>query len=209
MRVLDHVALSTAGAALLVPVLGPVVLVPWAVSILVDVDHYLYYCVSARDLSPVRAVRFFGQATPPQHIGTRLLHSPAVLVGLAALGFLWRGAWLILLGLAFHVALDLYHAARLTIARQAVLRRDQATCVQCGAVGPGIVAHLWRQPRMLPSYQLQHFASVCGACHEQAHAVRGWQPPSEAAKSAELHPTTQTCSHTSRKESSQWRDQVS
>jgi len=207
MRVLDHVALSTAGAALLYPALGFKVLVPWAASILVDVDHYLFYCVSTHDLSPVRAIRFFGQAQPPQHIGTRLLHSPAALLALLALGFFWPPAWLLALGIAFHVILDLYHAARLSITRGAVLRRDQATCVQCGAVGPGIVAHLWRQPPLLPSYRPEHFASVCTACHERAHAASGWQPPGARLEFTRSHAATTVFSHN--EETSPWRDKAS
>jgi hypothetical protein len=210
MRVHDHVVLSTAGAALLYPALGPEVLVPWAASLLVDVDHYLYYCVTARDLSLMRAVRFFGQAMPPQHIGTRLLHFPAALMALLALGFIWHAAWLILLGVAFHVTLDLYHAARLTLSRRATLRRDHRMCVKCGAAGPGIVAHLFRQPPLLPSYRLEHFASVCSACHERAHAMQGWRPPAEAPSSM-ISPLALVTAieHEQIKEHDQWHDQVS
>lgn len=59
MRVRDHVAVSTAGAALLSPWLGRGVLSPWASSILIDADHYLWFCLRQRRLNPVAAVRFF------------------------------------------------------------------------------------------------------------------------------------------------------
>jgi len=178
MRVRDHLALSTAGAALLYPALGNAALVPWAASLLIDADHYLWFCIHERTLNPARAVRFFNQAQPPQHMGTRLLHSPIALALLVALALAWHPASLVLLGVAFHVALDLYHAARLAPARRATLRRDGSACRQCGARAPDVVAHVWRQPRLLPSYRIEHFASVCGACHELAHARRGWRPPS-------------------------------
>ena len=178
MRVRDHMALSTVGAVLLYPRLRGAVLGPWAASILIDVDHYLWFCLRQRRLSPVAALRFFTQAQPPQHRQTRLLHSPVVLLGLLLLGRLPSAptgrrttAWA-LLGMAFHVGLDAYDTARRGQARRAALARDGGICQRCGAQGPGVVAHLWRQPCLLPSYRREHFTSLCGACHEAAHATR-------------------------------------
>ena len=169
MRVRDHVAISTMGAAVLYPRLGGAVLGSWAASILIDVDHYVWFCLHQRRLNPRAAVRFFNQAQPPQHPQTRLLHSPVVLL-LLLLGARRRGAAAALLGMAFHVAMDIYDAARRDRARAAARARDGFTCQHCGAQGPAVVAHLWRQPWLLPSYRPEYFTSLCGACHEAAHA---------------------------------------
>jgi hypothetical protein len=171
----DHLALSSAGAALLFPRLRGRVLWPWAASILIDVDHYLWFCWQQRRLNPLAALRFFNQAQPPQHRQTRLLHSPAVLLALLLLGRMpcaptrqHRVPWA-LLGMAFHVALDVYDTARRAPARAAALARDGWTCQHCGAQGPEVVAHLWHQPGLLPSYRPEHLTSLCGTCHEAAH----------------------------------------
>jgi hypothetical protein len=169
VRVSDHALISTGAAAALYPRLRGKVLVPWAASVLIDVDHYLWFCVSQRSLSPRQAVRFFNQAQPPQHSGTRLLHHPVTLLLVLLVSYRWRWAALLLLGMAFHVGLDVYHGARMDEVRRAALRRDAATCQQCGARGPDVVAHVWRQPRLLAAYRVEHLISLCAACHELAH----------------------------------------
>jgi hypothetical protein len=156
---------------LLYPRLRGSVLGPWAASILIDVDHYLWFCLQQRRLNPVAAVRFFNQAQPPQHRQTRLLHSPALLLVLLLLTRQRMTAWA-LLGMAFHVGLDAYDTARRRRTRADALARDGFTCQHCGAQGPGVVTHLWHQPCLLPSYRREHFTSLCGACHETAHASR-------------------------------------
>jgi uncharacterized protein (TIRG00374 family) len=170
VRVRDHVALTTVGAMLLYPRLKGAALAPWAVGIFLDVDHYLWFCAHERTLSLKKAVRFFNQAQPPQHAGTRALHHPLILPLLVALSVPWRGARLLLMGFVFHVGLDIYHQIRLIGARRKALRRDDFTCQQCGAQGADAIAHLWRQPLLLPSYRTQHFISLCGRCHEAAHS---------------------------------------
>lgn len=170
MRVRDHVALSTTGAAFLLPTLGPAVAVPWAASILIDADHVLWFCAHERSLNLAAALRYFDGARPASHSATRLLHAPWVLALVAALGMRWRGARLVGLGMLFHVALDGYHQARTDVARRTALRRDGYTCQWCGAKGADVVAHLWRQPRLLPSYHAERFVSLCPICHEDAHA---------------------------------------
>jgi hypothetical protein len=184
VRVRDHVLLATGGAALLYPWLRRAVLVPWAASILIDVDHYLWFCAHERSVSPHQAVRYFHQAQPPQHAGTRLLHHPVTLLALLALGARLRWARWLLTGMAFHVGLDVYHTAQLNDARRVVLCRDRSMCRQCGARGPDVVAHVWRQPRLLPSYRPEHLISLCGTCHAVAHAQAGTQMRTPAKPSA-------------------------
>lgn len=182
MRVSDHALISTGAAAALYPCLRGRVLVPWAASLLIDVDHYLWFCLHQRSVSPRKAVRFFNQAQPPQHGGTRLLHHPVTLLLLLIVSLRWRWAALLLLGMAFHVGLDVYHGTRMDEVRRAALRRDAATCRRCGARGPdaAVVAHLWRQPRLLAAYRVEHLISLCAECHELAHA-RGNQWIRESA----------------------------
>jgi len=142
----------------------------WAASILIDVDHYLWFAVRNRRLNPVVAVRSFNNAQAPEHSESRLMHHPAVLVTLWLLSSRWRAIRLPVLGMTFHVGLDTYHRSRTTRARAAALDRDRLTCQVCGATDPDLVAHLWRQPPLLPSYSVEHLVTLCGDCHEIAHA---------------------------------------
>lgn len=171
MRTRDHLLLSTLAAAALYPVLGRKALVPWAASILIDVDHYAWFCLDQRTVNLVEAVRFFNQAQPPQHAATRRLHGPDVLAALTIASVWWRPLRLVVGGMAFHEALDLYHRSRQEDARTRTLLRDHYTCRVCGARDDTVVAHVWRQPRALPSYRLDTLISLCGPCHEKAHEV--------------------------------------
>lgn len=169
MRVRDHVFLSTAGAALLYPLVGRRVLGAWAASILIDADHYWWYSVRHSDANPVTAFRFFNQPRAPQHSATRMLHSPLALSLAMLLGAYRRMALPVAIGMAVHVAMDVYHEARLDQARAAALQRDEFTCQRCGAQEPGVVAHLRQQPWLLPSYRIEHLVALCGSCHDAAH----------------------------------------
>jgi hypothetical protein len=170
MRVRDHVALSSGAAALLYPCLGGSIVIPWAASIFIDVDHYVWFLIHQRRLNPVAAVRVFNDAKAPKHPATRPLHHPAAVLSLLLLGRRRRAVRLALMGMAFHIALDSYHRARMADAQAAVLNRDHLTCQVCGAQAVDVVAHVWRQPALFPSYRLDHLATVCPGCHEAAHA---------------------------------------
>jgi hypothetical protein len=172
MRVRDHVVLSSGAAALLYPSIGGQVVLPWAASIFIDVDHYLWFLVRHRRLNPVTAVRLFNDANAPKHPATRPFHHPVALSLLLLLGRRQRTAMLILTGMAFHAALDTYHRAQLTNSQAAALNRDHYTCRVCLAKTAEVTAHVWRQPRILPSYQIGHFITLCARCHEAAHAQR-------------------------------------
>lgn len=170
MRVRDHVAISTAASVALFPWLRRAIFVCWVSSIMIDVDHYLFFSVHERTIDPRKAVRYFNQAQPAQHAGTRVLHHPLVLLLLFALLGRWRWARLMLLGMAFHVGIDVFHGTRLRAVRSVALRRDGQTCQRCGAQGTDIVAHMFRQPRLLPAYRPEDLICLCSACHERAHA---------------------------------------
>jgi hypothetical protein len=169
MRVRDHIAISTAGAALLRPLLGRRVRAFWAGSVLIDVDHYAWYVVRQRDTSPVEAIRFFGQAHAPEQRATRSLHSVPALVAALILGLVRRPLLPVTLGMGFHVALDRGHATRLGDARTAALERDGFACCKCGARGSGVETHLHGQPWLLPSYRPRNLTSLCRSCHEGVH----------------------------------------
>jgi len=79
MRIQDHVKLSAAAAVIALPWLRKDVWIPFAASIVIDVDHYLWHAITQRTLSLSAAVRFFGQADPPQTTSMKLLHHPVVL----------------------------------------------------------------------------------------------------------------------------------
>jgi hypothetical protein len=174
VRVRDHVLISTAGAALTAPFLGRGALGLWAGGVLIDTDHYVWFCLRHRCLDPKAAVRFFNQADPPQHPATRALHAPLTLLFVALLGLRQRRLLPVALGMGLHVALDARHVAHMDRARSAALARDGYSCQACWTAGPHIKAHLRRQPSLLPSYRAQDLVSLCGPCHEAAHArLRG------------------------------------
>jgi hypothetical protein len=140
----------------------------WAGSVLVDADHYLWFCVRQRRWSPLAAIRFFNEARASQHSATRVLHSPAALLGVFVLGVRRRELLPVALGMGLHVALDMHHEARMDEARAATLERDDFSCQACGTRAD-VGTHLRRQPWLLPSYATQNLISLCGPCHETAH----------------------------------------
>jgi hypothetical protein len=171
VRVRDHVLISTAGALLAAPFVGRRALGLWAGGVLIDADHYAWFCLRERRLSPQAAVRFFSAAEPPRHQATRALHAPPVLLLAFLLGLRRRQLLPLALGMGLHVALDIQHVARLDRARATALARDANSCQVCGAAAT--TAHVWRQPRLLPSYRVPNLTSLCGMCHEAAHARSG------------------------------------
>jgi hypothetical protein len=138
--------------------------------VLIDADHYLWFCLRRHRLSPVAAISFFNEAHPPQHSATRALHSPIVLLGVLALAVRRRGLLPVAAGMAMHVAMDAQHEARMHRARAAALERDDFSCLACGTRAPHIDTHLLHQPWLLPSYSTQNLVSLCVSCHELAHA---------------------------------------
>jgi hypothetical protein len=168
MRVRDHIALSTTGAALLHGCLDCGALGFWAGGVLVDVDHYLWFGLRERRWNPRAAMRFFNGAHPPQHAATRALHNPMAPFALVALGGRRPALFGIALGMVVHLALDACHEARMDSARAVALRRDAFACQACGGLAAD--AHLRHQPWLLPSYKPQNLVSLCGPCHEAAHS---------------------------------------
>ncbi len=173
MRVRDHIALSTAGALLLRPWLGRGVLGLWAGGVLIDADHYAWFCLRRRRLNPVAAVRLFNEAQGPSGRATRALHSPAALLAFLIVGLRRPRLLPAALGMSLHAVLDAWHEAGMGRARAAALERDRFACRACGTRAPDLGTHLRRQPWLLPSYEAHNLVSLCGPCHEAAHAREG------------------------------------
>jgi hypothetical protein len=168
MRVRDHIALSTTGAALLHRRFDRGALGFWVGSVLVDADHYVWFGLRERRWSPLAAMRFFNEAHPPQDAATRALHNPIAPIALGLLGVRRPALLPIALGMVLHLALDACHDARMDAARTEALRRDAFACQACGRRAAG--AHLRQQPWLLPSYKPQNLVALCEPCHEAAHA---------------------------------------
>jgi hypothetical protein len=188
VRVRDHLALSTAGAALLYPWFGRRVLSGWAASILIDVDHYLWFVANERRLDPGAALRFFNEAQPPPATNVRFLHTPVAMAVVAALSTRWRGLRPVAVGMAAHAALDAYHDARMDRVRAAALCRDNFTCQECGAQDDSVTAHTARQPSLLPSYKESNFVALCGPCHAAAHATPNRRTRRQGRRMVLVHP---------------------
>jgi hypothetical protein len=170
MRVRDHVAISTLGTALVSPWAGRRALGLWVGGVLIDADHYIWYCLRQRGLSLRRAARYFNGPQPQRHPTTRALHSPVVLAAGLALALRRRKLRPIVVGMSMHVLLDVGYDARMDAARAAALARDNHVCRACGVRGADIETHLWRQPRLMPSYAPDNLVSLCASCHEAEHA---------------------------------------
>jgi hypothetical protein len=171
MRVRDHIAISTAAAAMSGRWLGRNALALWAGAVLIDADHYLAFCLQERRVNPAAAVRFYGRAVVPEHRATRALHAPACVLGVLCLGARLRPLVAVGVGMGLHVMLDAGHEARMNRARADALDRDQNTCQACGTDTAQVVTHLARQPWLLPSYRPQNVVSLCDPCHARAHAA--------------------------------------
>lgn len=169
--------LSTAGAALLAPRRGLDAAGLWAGGVLLDIDHYLWFCVRHRQLSPRAAARFFNGAHPPQTSATRALHHPITVAATLALAARRRDMRPLALGMSLHVGLDAHHQVRMNRARATALARDRFSCQACGRQTPHVDTHLFRQPWLLPNYTARNVVSLCGPCHEAAHGRRDEKSP--------------------------------
>jgi hypothetical protein len=169
IRVRDHIALSTVGAVALRPWLGRGAVGVVAGGVLVDVDHYLWFCVHERRLDPRAAVRRFNEADAPRGPATRSLHGPGAALVLLVMSNRRRGLRPVIAGVGLHLALDRFHEARMARVRVGALKRDGYSCQGCGTRGPHVETHIHKQPSLLPSYRTRNLSSLCGPCHQAAH----------------------------------------
>jgi hypothetical protein len=182
MRFVHHVVASTLASGLLIPILGPMATVPWAASLVADVDHYLWYVWHYREGHPGRALDYFTHEGERPSGWAFPFHHPLPLVLLLAGGVVVPLSGLLGLGLAFHLALDglwdLLRPWRLTRGRErraalrlAALRRDDYRCQVCGAHGVTlIVHHILPRERGGPD-RLANMITLCETCHTEAHRI--------------------------------------
>ncbi len=174
MHIREHVQLSAAAALIAAPWLKQEVAIPFAASILIDVDHYAWHVVTHRTLSLRAATRYFGQADPPQLRQMRLLHSPVVLGLWLVLAVRTRSRflWLVLAGLLFHVSLDAIHVTQMGHLKKTLSEQAQFRCKACEKEYAALQLHtVYIAPNILDRYNPRHFVVLCSACHESAHGT--------------------------------------
>jgi membrane-bound metal-dependent hydrolase YbcI (DUF457 family) len=116
----QHAAYGAAAALALAPLLREQSVALWAGSVLLDVDHYLWYVAHEGDLSLPRAYRYFLdrrngviRAPPGWGKGSRPLHGPVPVGLLGLLAWRWPRLRAVFLGVALHSLLDAYAEHRL------------------------------------------------------------------------------------------------
>ena len=172
MRVQEHLKLSTLAAVVTLPWLKQDALIPLVASIGIDIDHYLWHAVTHRTLSLRAAVRYFGQADPPQLPQQRALHHPLLLAALLVLAVRLRSRLLLLIlsGLLFHVSLDAIHVTQMSHLKRSLSEQAGWRCPACGRHEEALQLHTTHFARnLLDRYNPRHFVVLCPACHEQAH----------------------------------------
>lgn len=173
MYVREHVQLSAVAALLAAPWLKQEVAIPFAASILIDVDHYAWHAVTHRTLSLRTAMQYFGQADPAQLRRMRVLHSPVVLGLLLVLAVRTRTRflWLLLGGLLFHVSLDAIHVTQMGYLKKTLSEQAAHRCKACGQDYAALQLHtVYVARNMLDRYNPRHFVVLCPGCHEHAHS---------------------------------------
>ena len=172
MRVQEHIKLSSVAAAAALPWLKKDVWIPLAASVLIDVDHYIWHAVAYRTLSLRAAIRYFGQADPPQRQEARLLHHPLILGILLFIALRTRSRFLLLIltGLLFHVSLDVVHAKELEYLKRSLSEKANGICPECGEEHEALQLHTVHfSANLLDRYAARHFVVLCPTCHRRAH----------------------------------------
>jgi len=172
MQIQEHVKLSTVAALVVAPWLKKDTLIPFSASVLIDIDHYLWHAVTYRTISLRAAVRYFGQADPPQLPQARLFHHPIALGILLFLAIRLRSRVLVLIlaGLLFHVSLDVFHVAQMNRLKYSLSEQANHICQECGRHYHVLQLHtLHFAKNLLDRYNARYFVVLCPECHEQAH----------------------------------------
>lgn len=110
MKMSGHVVLSTLCGIGLYPFLGKEIIVPWAISIFLDIDHYLWYFMRFRKLNIQQAIKFFENRLERSTLC--IFHLIEVWLLFGILSFFSRVLLLIFIGMTFHLVLDIYSDMR-------------------------------------------------------------------------------------------------
>lgn len=112
----QHAAYGAVAALAAAPWLGRGSLAVWAGSVLIDVDHFLWYIIHRQDLSLPRAYRFFRAARDGEaHLESdaRPLHGPYTVTLFLLLAWRWPAFRPWCGGILVHSFLDAYAEHRL------------------------------------------------------------------------------------------------
>jgi hypothetical protein len=172
LRVQDHLKLSTAAALIALPWLKQDAWIPVASSVLIDVDHYLWYAAAHRTLSMRAALRYFHQANPTPQPWARSFHHPLFLALIMVIAARTRSKWLwlILYGLLFHVSLDVIHGSQMNRLKRTLREQACGTCSACGQPSEALELHTRTFARnIFDRYNAAHFVMLCPDCHVKAH----------------------------------------
>ncbi len=175
-----HLILSTAAAIALYPRLGRRVAIPWAASLLADLDHVPPFVWRHGLVSPAIMWRHFRSDSDEER--PHLLHNwVVILIGLA-LAPLLPLLGLAAVGLAFHRLLDDLHGLLQTSWRRwqwrvsakgrlhaRLHRRDGYTCQVCGATGQPLELHSIAPPGQADREEPRNLISLCVPCHRRLH----------------------------------------
>jgi hypothetical protein len=111
-----HAAYGAVASLLAAPWLRQRALALWAGSVVIDVDHYLWYAVNLHDLSLPNAYRYFRRVRDGETVrdgDARPLHGPINLGWMALLAWRWPAFRPVFYGIALHSLLDAYAEHRL------------------------------------------------------------------------------------------------
>ncbi len=116
----QHAAYGGLASLALLPVLKRQSVTMWAASVLIDTDHYVWYAIKKRDLSLLRAYRYFrtehyDDAANRQGLlpDARILHGPVNVSLLGLLACFVPPLRAVFLGVLVHSLLDAYAERRL------------------------------------------------------------------------------------------------
>ncbi|RME83142.1 MAG: HNH endonuclease [Caldilineae bacterium] len=190
MRLSRHIFISSVAALAVARRRAAFPWLAWGASILVDVDHYLWYGVQTGRVHPLRAWRHFRQEEVrviPQ--GRLLFHHPAVLILLGLLGLRLRPLQEVAAGVLFHNLLDewnrlwrratrAYRRRRRQKLQIIVFAREHYRCQHCGRQGPPLELH-HRLPEALGGRNHpDNLLALCPSCHDRAHGRQSANRPS-------------------------------
>ena len=106
MYIREHAIISTLCGVGLYPFFGKEIIIPWAVSVFLDIDHYLWYCIRFRKFSIQGAMNFFEKRLDKSTLCVFHLIEVWLLLGVLSLFSRWL--MLIFIGMTFHLILDIY-----------------------------------------------------------------------------------------------------